>query len=52
MSVCLSCGAKRVERKMVSERRRDGRRVSVPAFVCGACGERVFDMSVAVELEK
>jgi len=51
MTVCVVCGANRVERKTVSERRRDGRRVSVPAFVCGACGERVFDMSVAAELE-
>ncbi len=52
MSVCVVCGANRVQRKIVSERRRDGTRVSVPAFVCGACGERIFDLEVLAELER
>jgi YgiT-type zinc finger domain-containing protein len=52
MSVCVICGANRVERKMVSQRRRDGTRVSVPAFVCGACGERTFDLAVLEGLDR
>lgn len=51
MSVCVSCGADAVTRKVVSERRRDGTRVRVPAFVCNACGERVFDLAVIECLE-
>ena len=52
MSRCVTCGANRVVRKVLSERRRNGTRVSVPAFVCGACGERVFDLTVLADLDK
>jgi len=51
MSVCVTCGAKRVVCKRVSESRSDGLRVIVPAFVCTACGERVFDLKVLASLE-
>ena len=52
MTVCVNCGANRVEYKRVWEHKRDGARVRIPAYVCGACGERVFDFSVLAELEK
>lgn len=51
MSRCVTCGANRVTRKMVWERDRDQKRVTVPAFVCAVCGERVFDLAVLAELD-
>ncbi|NUQ46507.1 MAG: hypothetical protein HUU22_10785 [Phycisphaerae bacterium] len=44
MSVCVACGANRVRRRAVKQRRRDGRPVMAPAFVSNSCGERVFDL--------
>ncbi|MDL1948758.1 YgiT-type zinc finger protein [Acidobacteria bacterium ACD] len=44
MSVRVTCGANRVRRRTVKVRRRDGRQIIAPAFVCDSCGERVFDL--------
>jgi YgiT-type zinc finger domain-containing protein len=53
LSVCISCGSKRVERKRIAVRRRNGRIVSnVDAEVCAACGERYYDLEAMRKLER
>ncbi|MFQ5807799.1 MAG: YgiT-type zinc finger protein [Phycisphaerae bacterium] len=52
LEVCVSCGSKRVQRRQVSVRLRDGRTVtSVEADVCAACGERYYDLEAMQRLE-
>ena len=52
LKVCVSCGSKRVQRKEVSVRLRDGRTVSgVKADVCDTCGERYYDLEAMRRLE-
>lgn len=53
MTTCVMCGSKRVKRRSVTVRFRDGR-VSFPvrADVCQDCGERYYDLDAMQKLEQ
>lgn len=52
LRICFMCGARRVERKEVTVRRRSGRMITgVIADVCAACGQRYFDMEAMRKIE-
>jgi len=53
MTICAICGSRRIARKKVTVRFRDGRRSTfVMADVCPDCGEQFYDMTAMEQLTR
>ena len=52
LRVCIACGLRRVERRVVDVKLRSGKFVrKVEADVCANCGEKYFDMDAMDKIE-
>jgi len=52
LRTCITCGLRRVERRVVDVELRSGKTVrDVEADVCASCGERYFDMEAMEKIE-